>query len=244
MSIKSVLLSLIFGILLCSSSFANIRVGTLYFYPPFILSENEGFDIELLELVCQKLKQECDLVPMSLNQLYTGLNEDKIDIAIGGIAIPTAPDPVYIYSLPYLLSKGQFMTLKGGTVNSISDLNGTAVGVIYDTEDGGSFYNYLQSTYTGKFHLKFYNNVADLVNALNNKVISAAFLHRSSVNYWVQNSDNDFKRLGADVTIGDGIGIMALPKNQALIDQINLVLQQLAKENLYLQLYNTYFPDE
>lgn len=223
---------------------ATIKIGTLFFNPPFVLSLNEGFDIDFSRLICKSLQQECVLIPMDFDAFFPALDSGKIDIAIGGISIPTNAQSKYIYSLPYMLCKRQFMILKDSAINSIEDLDGTTVGSIKGDEKESLSYNYLSIAYPGKFQVKLYDDIEDLVTALSSKEISAAFMHRSSVNYWIENGGDQFKSLGKVFTLGDGIGIMALPKNQLLIQQINGVLQTLEKDNGYLTLYSTYFPNE
>ncbi|WP_026069274.1 transporter substrate-binding domain-containing protein [Legionella tunisiensis] len=108
---------------------ANVKVGTVYFYPPYVISNEEGFDIDLIHLLCRGLQEDCQLVPMHFDELYSALDKGDIDIAIAGVPIPGNQDS-YVYSLPYMISKAQFLTLKGNGINSISDLKGKSVGVI------------------------------------------------------------------------------------------------------------------
>lgn len=223
---------------------SNIKVGTLFFDPPFVLSLGEGFDIDLVRLLCKGLNEQCELIPMDFNKLYSALNSGKIDIAIGGISISSDREQNYIFSLPYMICKRQFLVLQSSQIKTMDDLNGTTVGVIEGDPHGGVSYQYLVSNYQGKFQIKQYDDMEDLVTALSSGAISAAFLHRSSVLYWVQNGGNQFKPLGQVLILGDGIGIMALPKNQPLIQRINDQLQAMEKDNVYLNLYKTYFSQE
>lgn len=223
-----------------SSVFAVLKVGTVFLYPPFVLSPNEGFDIEFIHLVCKELNEPCDIRQMDYNQLFSQLSTGGIDVAIGGISIPINPDTNFIYSLPYTLSRGQFLILNGGPIHSPDDLVGRTVGVLKSSLGGGAFYLYLQDKYANKIQLKTYDDIEDLVTALNSKQIAAVFIHHSTVEYWVQNSSNQFKAMGEPVTIGNGLGIMAIPKNQALIERINEAIRKIEKEDVYLNLYNTY----
>lgn len=241
MRIKSIFLSLILLFLIQVPGYANIKVGTMFTYPPFVLSTNEGFDIQLIQLLCKRLKEPCDIIPMNLKDLSPALLNGQIDLAIGGIPLPLTPNPDFIFSLPYMLSKGQFMVLKTSSLHSIDELNGKTVGVMRGNIQGGAFFNFLLGTYPDKFTLNPYNDVEDLVTALNNQEILGAFMHQYAVNYWVQNSGGKFAPLGNTMMVGNGIGIMSIPKNQPLIDRINLLLVKIEKDNTYLALYNTYF---
>lgn len=236
--------ALVFCFFFPFSSYSAIKIGTLVYDPPFVISAHEGFDIDLSRLLCERMKAQCQLMPMSSKQLYQALQLGKIDMAIAGITISSSRKADYIFSLPYMLSKGQFLTLSDSNINSVHDLQGSTVGVIRDELSGGVFYNYVTHNYQGQFKINQYDTVEDMFAALSNKTISAVFLYRSDVNYWNHNGSNMFKPLGPVVTIGGGLAIMALPKNQDLIGQINKLLQQMEQDNTYLGLYKTYFSNE
>ncbi|WP_454784600.1 transporter substrate-binding domain-containing protein [Legionella sp. WA2024007413] len=242
MRIKTLLISL--SLLLSSISYATINIGTLIFKPPYIFSPKNGFDIDLAQLLCQRLKEQCDFIPMGMDELYKKLQQGKVDLAMGGIPISHDLKTNFIYSLPYMLSKGQFLILKNSEINSINELQGKKVGVLRNPLNGGLFYEYLSTHYAKLFQMKLYEDVEDLLADLHNKTIAAAFLNRSSVNYWTQEGGDQFQPLGEVHIVGDGVVILAPPKNQALIGRVNNVLKAIEKENTYIKLYNTYFADE
>lgn len=236
------------GLLLCcyslNPSHAELRVGTVFFDPPFVLSTTQGFDIDLINLMCKKMNEQCRLIPMDLHHLYSALDKKKIDIAIGGIAISSIHEQKYIFSLPYLLSKGQFLTLKSSTLSLAADLKDHTIGVITGENANGVSSTYLRRTYGASIDIDEYSNTEDLLAALNRGDIVAALMHRSSVVYWIQNGGSQFKVLGDVAQVGDGIGIMALKGNEALIGRINQLLKTIENDSSYLTLYTTYFGNE
>ncbi|HHF7349938.1 TPA: transporter substrate-binding domain-containing protein [Legionella feeleii] len=221
----------------------NVKVGTVFFDPPFVMSINQGFDIDLIRTIFQRMKTSYEIIPMDYNQLFTALNDGTIDIAIGGISISPDREAVYIFSLPYMVSKGQFLILKNSGIKSIDNLLGGKVGVIRGEEQAGVFYNYLSVKYTNQFQLMKFDDMEDIITALSNKSITAAFLNQPTAAYWEQNGGGQFKALGEPAIIGSGYGIMALSTNSALIGTINQQLQGIEKDNTYLNLYGTYFSD-
>jgi ABC-type amino acid transport substrate-binding protein len=241
---KRLLTSLICLYLAMSSAHANIKVGTVIFYPPFVIAGNTGFDIQYMQLICQRLQAQCQFVPMDFNELYTALETNKIDLAIGGITIASAGSSNFIYSLPYILSKGSFLILKNGTIQTPNDLQGKKVGIIRGNRDGGVFYGYLEEHFTDQFQVMQYDAMEDLITALSGGDITAAFTHESTANYWKLNGGNQFTTIGPTLVVGEGIGIMATPANQALIQRINQQIVALEQDSTYLNLYNTYFSAE
>lgn len=242
MQIKTILIVL--GLFFSSMSCATINIGTLMFKPPYIFSPGNGFDIDLAQLLCQRLKEQCSFIPMGMDELYNKLKEGKVDLAMGGIPISYALKTDFVFSLPYMLSKGQFLVLKNNPINSINGLQGQTIGVLRNRLNGGLFYEYLSEHYHKLFQIKLYDDIEDVLADLHNKTILAAFFNRSSVNYWTQEGGKQFKPLGNVHTIGDGIAILALPKNKELILRINSLLREIEKDNTYIKLYDTYFADE
>lgn len=239
------ILLLTLGFFVFTAAYSDIKIGTLSYDPPFVISATEGFDIDLSKLICKYLQEQCHLIqkPNSI-QLYQALQAGEIDLAIGGITISEARKSNFVFTLPYMLNKSQFLTLKSNSINSINDLKGTTVGVIRDKLSGGVLYHYLVNHYQGQFKINQYDNVEDLLAALNSKAISAVFLYRSDVNYWNQNGGDLFKSLGHVITLGEGLAIMALPQNKELIKRINMVLLQMESNDIYLAVYKTYFSNE
>lgn len=224
---------------------ADITVGTVLFYPPFVMPGGSGFDIQFMQMICQRLQQNCQFKTMNFNELYTALNGNSIDIAIGGITIDSAPSTKFIYSLPYVLSKGTFLILKNNNaVQSLEQLVGKKVGIIKGNRDGGVFNNYLLTHFTDQFEIMQYDTMENLIAALTNGDIASAFTHESSANYWKLNGAGQFTTVGPALVVGQGIGIMSTPQNQLLIQQINQQIQQLEEESFYLNLYDTYFANE
>ncbi|WED42106.1 transporter substrate-binding domain-containing protein [Legionella cardiaca] len=236
------ILLLFFCLFTSFSGYSNIKIGTLTYDPPFIISATQGFDIELSGLLCKYLQEECQLIPKkNSTRLYKALQNQEVDLAIAGITISQSRKSDFIFSLPYLLTKSQFLTLKNSNIDSIEDLKNTTVGVIRDELSGGVLYHYLVNNYQGQFKINQYDDVEDLLDALNNKTLSAVFLYRSDVVYWHENGGNSFKPMAPVVMLGEGIAIMALPQKIKLIERINKVLLQMEKDDIYLRLYKTYF---
>lgn len=225
--------------------FADLKVGTVLFEPPFIMSPTQGFDIDLMKLLCIRLKEKCTIIPMDFNKLFSALDSGQVDLAIGGIVISDERKKKFIFSTPYLLSKAQFLILsKNKTITSVDALAKSNVGVIKGEEEGGTFYNYLIDNHAEQFKVIEFNDMEDIINALTDGSISAAFLHKSTANYWIENGGGQFQDLGKDMLLGDGLGIMALSANIKLIQRLNQQLIDIEKGNSYLNLYNMYFANE
>jgi ABC-type amino acid transport substrate-binding protein len=239
MRIKTRILSLLLALGFSSFVHATFKVGIPIFDPPYVYSANEGFAIDLTHIICKRLKASCQLIPMNYDELFTALNKGQIDWIAGGIYIK--PDSNYIFSLPYATAKAQFVTLQTSKAQTISDLAGGTIGVVKNNTYGTIYADYLYKTYPGQFRIKEYNSVNNLIMALNNKSISAALLRISVVLYWQENGAGAFKTIGPLIQVGVGIGLMSTFAKAALIQKINVILEQMNNDNTFLTLYKTYF---
>ena len=223
-----------------------LLIGTVEFDPPYVFSMSQGFEIDLMQQICKGLKTTCTFIPMDYNQLFIQLNEQKIDLAIDGLDFYIHNNYLngpYIYSLPYLLSQGQFIVLKKNPVTKITELPAkTKIGVIreHSARGSGVFFQFLEKKYANQYTWVQYTALEELIDALHDGEIVAAFLDNNEANYWVLNSKGAFKALGNPMSVADGIGIAALPEDRALINQVNQQLQKILISPAYIQLYNTY----
>lgn len=64
---------------------------------------------------------------MDFNKLFPALDNGSIDLAIGGIVISQIRQQKYDFSLPYMLSKGQFLVTQNSNVQTVNDLKGQKV---------------------------------------------------------------------------------------------------------------------
>lgn len=227
---------------------ADLRIGTPYFAPPFVFSATTGFSIDLIKLVCQGMNEKCTIQQMRFNDLFGALATGKIDLAIGGIAIASKDQTPNLFSQPYMQSRAQFLIriAQSNDYQSTADLKGTTVGIIRGIGRPGhkeSYYNdYLVANYNNEFKVKEYDDMEDLISALSNGDIAAAFFNEGIAHYWVLNGSNQFKTLGQPTAIGSGIGIMAAPSSQALMARVNAQVQRLEQDGSIKALYNVYFP--
>lgn len=235
---KCWLLSVILLWPLCSAStYATIKIGTPAFNPPFEISDTEGFDMDLMQILCQRISEECKFYPMEKHTLYDALNQRQVDLVIGGFTISDARSINYIFSLPYIVSNGTFIVLKSQFFRSVKDLAGKKIGVI----EGSDYEQFLVEQFGSQCQVITYQGPIHLMAGLKNGEISAAFLDTFSRDYWVSYSSGEFTSLGDTVPVGSGMAIMALPEQAPLLDRINQQIKLMESDGTYINLYNNYF---
>lgn len=228
----------------CHVGFAAspIKVGVLRFAPPFSVQTGPhgqyyGFIIDLMDNICQRIKQECVYVGTPLVNQYDLLNEGKIDVAFAVNPIVEEDVGPYVFSLPYLTSNVQFFTLNDSPIHTINEIKNKRIGVLKLT-----LYDLIrESKYSHYGELKEYEKVSDLLNALMQHKIDVGLLNYSSALYLKNNTTKEIRFVGDKISLGNGYGIVALKSKAELIGQINKAILSIQQDGTFIKLYNLYF---
>ena len=237
--------ALVFIILFISNVLAysdTIKVGVLKFAPPYSSLAGDGnhffgFTIDLMDNICQRLHAECSYISTTMNQHGNSLQQGIIDISFIPIPISTDNSGTFIYSLPYLASNGQFLSLKESPINSLADIKKYKIGVMTET----LYSVIIKSPYATDNEIKKYEKITDLISALANREVDVIYVNDSVAKYMVNNALHQFKLVGKKIPMGEGYGIMTVKNNAPLIQKINKALLDMEAEGTYLKIYNRYF---
>lgn len=240
---------ILFLILLISNVLAygdKLKVGVLQFAPPFSSKSDTsnhyyGFVIELMTTICQRLQAECEFVAIPKNGELSGLDQKVYDITFTPNPMSSILPESYLYSLPYLPSHGQFLTLKTNTLKVAADIKHKKIGFYkINFQEAPSLKEYNDTNTFVE-----YSDPAELINALMNKKIDAILINHYAARYIVntlgRSTDSNLMMIGDTMSIGSGYGIISLKTNAPLIVKINQTLLELEKDGTYLKIYNEYF---
>ncbi|HHF7365222.1 TPA: transporter substrate-binding domain-containing protein [Legionella bozemanae] len=236
---------IVFITLLFNSLFAycdKLIIGVLNFAPPFSSADTNnhyfGFSIDLVNEICKRINATCIYKAIDLNSQFKDLNDGVIDITLLPSPIPSTTPEDYVFSLPYITSKGQFVALKSSDINSIEDIKDKKIGALQVT----TFQYNILPNYTSKENIKTYPQVTSLIQAVSHHEVDAALMNENVAKYLLLNKTLDgFQLVGQPIITGNGYGIIALKKNAPIIDKINKTLLQIEADGTYLALYNKYF---
>ncbi|NPA95283.1 MAG: transporter substrate-binding domain-containing protein [Thermodesulfobacteria bacterium] len=99
-----------------------LRVGTTGHYPPFTVKDSKGqfmgFDIDLANILAQQLGAKLELKQMTLNELFSALQNGSIDLALAGITITPKRNLKVAFLGPYYVT-GQSILGKKEIVTQI-----------------------------------------------------------------------------------------------------------------------------
>lgn len=111
-----------------------LRVGTSADYAPFEYVDTKvsediiGFDIDLANLIAERLGYELQFTNSDFNSLIPGLQADKFDFVISGMTPTEKRDEVVDFSTPYYETEQYMVSLKESNITSMENLKGKVVG--------------------------------------------------------------------------------------------------------------------
>jgi len=112
----------------------KLLVGTDATYPPFESKDDSGklvgYDIDLMDAICDKLGARCEYVVVPFDGIVSGLNSEKYDAIISSFTITPEREMVIDFSKPYYqASQSIAIRLDQQKINSLIDLKGKRIGV-------------------------------------------------------------------------------------------------------------------
>jgi len=120
-----------------------------------------GFDVDVAKRVGEILGLEVRFVNPNWETIPAGLNNGRIDVSIGSMAITPEMDKTVDFTVPYYFATAQAFVKEGGPqIASVADLDGKRVGVGIAT----TYYDFLKQE--SKAIVKTYSTDAEAFAAL------------------------------------------------------------------------------
>lgn len=196
-----------------------------------------GFCIDLMNAICSRIHKDCVYKSITLKNQFELLDKGDIDLLILASPSTELDRELYAVSIPYAVSKIQFITLKNSPIDDLADLKNKKIGVIQET-----FYNPLmQSTYHKQNQIIAYQSVGDLFTDLAHNKIDAIALNNVIAQGLSINDVYNIKLIGPSIPLGDGYGIIALLSDAPLIENINKAIVDIETDGTYVSIYQKYY---
>ena len=121
-----------------SSAFAKVQaagkltVATSPDFPPFESLENGevvGIEIDILQIICEKLGVELDIQQMDFDSVLPGVQTGKFDLGASGISVTEKRQKNVLFTDPYCLAAQAIVVTEGSSVTCKADLEGKKVSV-------------------------------------------------------------------------------------------------------------------
>ncbi len=222
----------------------KIRIGTEGYYPPFNYFDESGklagFDVDIGEALCEKMKTECEFVQQGWDALIPGLLEGKYDLILASMSITEEREKKVSFTIPYYSNMLTFTGRRNSGIK-ISDkgLKGKTVGTQRSTISA----NYLEEHYSGIANVRLY----DTQNAALEDLIAAKLdlvLGDNLPSYaWLQtDAGKHHEFIGGFIDINDRIGIAVRKGDDLLRQKLNQALIAILEDGTYQEINEKYFP--
>jgi polar amino acid transport system substrate-binding protein len=216
----------------------KIKVGSDTTFAPleFIDEKNKpvGFDIDLLNAVCNEVNLEPDIQSYPFDGLIPALTSGQIDVAISSMSITDERKQAISFSVPYyhsgLITCAQ---TKNDSIKSFADLKGKKVAA--------------QSGTTGEKEAKKVGaNVVSFTNSdqtfldLKNGGVDAVINDYPVTAYFISKGNSDVKMVGERLTSED-YGIAVNKSKTEVLAKINDGLKKVKQNGKFAEIYKKWF---
>ena len=221
----------------------KLKLGTEGAYPPFNLIDASGqvvgFDIEIGQALCAKMKVECEVVTSDWDGIIPALNARKFDFLIASMSITEERKRAVDFTEPYYTNKLQFVAPK--SVDFKTDQN-SLKGKVIGAQRAAIAGTWLEDNLAKVVDVKLYdtqeNAYLDLASGRLDGILADTFVQWE----WLKSdAGKDFEFKGDPVFDNDKIGI-AVRKGDPLRERLNTALKEIVADGTYEKINAKYFP--
>jgi len=199
-------------------------------YPPFSFSEGgevQGFDVEIGEMLAEKMGMTPEFVTNPFETIIEGLNSDKYDAVIGSLAITPEREEVVAFTQPYYTSGAQtYVRSDNTTITDTGDLVGKEIGVV----KASTFLALAQGLTDPDKAIGFDSDVIALQDLIAGRV--DAVITDEVVGGVAMMEGLDIKPIGEPMEVTD-MAIAVRKDDTELLDKLNAALDEMKADGSY-----------
>ncbi|MEN5305028.1 ABC transporter substrate-binding protein [Pseudomonas sp. TWI628] len=221
----------------------KLRMGIEAAYPPFNNKDASGnvvgFDKDIGDALCAKMKVECSVVTSDWDGIIPALNAKKFDFLVSSLSITDERKQAVDFTDPYYSNKLQFIAPKNVDFKTDkASLEGKTIGTQRATLAG----TYLEDNFPG-VNVKLYdtqeNAYLDLVAGRIDGILADKYVQYE----WLKSKDGmNYEFKGEPVMDSDKIGIAVRKGDSKLRDDLNKALAEIKADGTYKKINDKYFP--
>ena len=225
----------------------KLKMGVEGAYPPFnsldASGQAVGFDVEIGNALCAKMKVECEVVVTPWNEMIPSLIVGNYDFIMSSMSITEERSKRVDFTSPYYSNKLQFIAPKTSDINtdpaSIKDsLRGKTIGTQNETVSA----TWLQKNLGEEVTIKLYDTQASAYADLAAGHLDAILADKYPSYEWLKSDAGmSFEFKGNPVDDNDKIGI-AVRQSDPLRASLNLAIKEIIEDGSYKKINDKYFP--
>ncbi len=224
----------------------GIRFLTTEDFPPFSFRDRRnvliGFNIDLIDALCDALKVDCALQFRPFDTLYATLVASGGDAVIAGLrAADTGPD--VIATAPYMKLPARFVARRGAAFSPDDLSSGDFLGTVC-----GSAHAVYLARFFANWRVACFPSLAAALAALKDGRIIAVFADALRSAFWLhgERSGDCCAFAGGpyldDRYFGPGLSITLRKADRRLKTALDYALREVYRSGKYEELYLRYFP--
>lgn len=219
----------------------KLTVCTHLAYKPFQFKDDDnttvGFDVDLMDVVAEKLDVEQEIVDIEFEQITSGavFAADKCDVGAAAITITDERAEATLFSDPYF-DATQALLVKDDSIQGLEDLDGKVLAVQSGTtgqtyaEDNKDEYGYTT---------KVFDDMPSAANATLAGTVDAA-INDNGVLLDFANENTD-TQVVAEFETGESYGFNMGSDNTAMADVVNEAIADAREDGTYNDIYKEWF---
>lgn len=225
----------------------KVRIGTEGAYPPFNSVDTAGklvgFDIEIGEALCAKMKVECTFVAQDWDGIIPALLAKKYDLILASMSITDERKEKVSFTIPYYLTPGNFIAPKDTKITEITPaaLKGKTIGAQSSTTGA----TYLEDKYKDS-EIKLYPTQDEANADLAAGRLDAVLADKFVLYEWLEKSTDGkcCKFVGPDLkdVNPQGTGIAVRKEDNELREALNKAIQEINADGTFAKINAKYFP--
>ena len=225
---------------------AKIRVGVEGNYPPFSQLGTDGklsgFDIDIANAICARLKAECTLVQQEWDGMMPALNAKKFDMIVASMTISEERKKAADFSDPYYDVPSRWVAKAGAFKDaSPASLKGKKIAVLRNSPRA----KYVADTYKDA-EILLVAKETDVYMELANGRADIGFGSSvvSSEGFLKKPEGKGFAQVGNTIRLdggGGGVGIAMRKGETELREKVNAALKAIKADGSYKKLNEKYF---
>jgi len=226
----------------------HITVVTEGRYPPFNLTDANGqpggFEVELAQTLCQRIRAECKFVTASWDKMIPGLLAQQWDIIFSSLEISAERRRYIAFSRRYYQIPAAFVARKGSGLDAAPALlKNKRVGV----RKGTTHADWIERSYRRTIRLQEYDSLEQLHAALLAGQLDAIFGDKVQLNEWLKTETGSCcEFFGQDVkdpaTMGVGVAAGLRKEDVKLREALNKAIGEVVTDGSYRKINDKYFP--
>ena len=228
---------------------SRLRFVTDANYPPFNYHNQDGaltgFNIDLARAICEELSVQCEINPLTWEQLLPALSDEQADAVIASLSISPNTLKLADFTDSYYATPAKFAVRAGSEILSVKpeDLEDLTIGVVKDTAHEA----FLKDFFSESDIVAFDDDEA-LRAALREEKVELIFGDAISLMFWINGADSarccQFRGRGflEPKYFGEGVGIAVAKGNIRLKEVLNYALVRVRASGKLEALLLRYFP--